>query len=360
MQSDAQSIASEFDDEVATAVKTSVFSVNSLPTRQRFPVWRASLASIFDIERLPSTPMNGFHGELDAVSFGGLFVARTKSVSLLWDRSSSTIARDGMDHFMVQLVENGRMKIKGDGPERTIRPGQIFIRDLREDSRSETTDFTNLSLILPRSVLEPFLRAPDDQHTRVLSEREPLVALLREHMRSVMRHGPRMSVSEAREVAPATAAMVAACLNAGLEDREGLGEGVGRAMVSLLKSHIEDHLTDRSLTTDRLARDFGLSRSKLYRMFQPLGGVASYVRERRLRYAMSVLMDATQAGTPIYLIATRAGFGDETDFSRAFRRRFGFTPRDVRRTALADGAGSEAIEGVDRRYEGWLHNLAAA
>lgn len=365
MQADGESVkvlgdSHEITAENMPAVMNAVFSVNGLPARQRFPIWRESLASIFDIERLSNTPMNGFQGELDALFFGGLFVSRTKSVSQLWERSSRTIARDGMDHFMIQLFEHGGMKIKGDGGDRTIRPGQIVVYDLREDSLSETTDFTNLSLILPRSVLEPFLRAPDDQHTRVLSEREPLVALLREHMLSIMRHGPRMSASEAREVAPATAAMVAACLNSDLEDRDGLGEGVGRTMVSLLKSHIEDHLTDRALTTDRLARDFGLSRSKLYRMFQPLGGVASYVRERRLRYAMAVLMDADQAGTPIYLIATRAGFGDETDFSRAFRRRFGCTPRDVRRSALTDDTVGKAIDGVDRRYEGWLHNLSAA
>lgn len=347
-------------DGGAEVVRTSVFTVDHLPPKSRFSVWRESVSSIFDVERLPETDPEGFSGRIDSMVFGGMFLAQTRSGQLLWDRSARTIARDGMDHYMLQVYLEGGMAFERQGVEYELCPGQMIVYDLREDFHSRTGDFANISLLLPRTTLEPFLRAPDDQHARVLSEREPVVALLREHMISLMRHGPRMTAVQAREVVPATAAMTAACLNAGLHDRPGLVEGVGRTMLSLLKAHIEEHLTDRGLTTDRLARDFNLSRSKLYRLFQPLGGVASYVRERRLRYAMAELMDPTRTSVPIYLIAARAGFGDETDFSRAFRRRFGCTPRDVRRSSIEAASQSPmGGDGVDRSYEAWLRDLAA-
>ena len=60
---------------------------------------------------------------------------------------------------------------------------------------------------------------------------------------------------------------------------------------------------------------------------------------------------------PIYEIALRAGFSSETTFGRAFRQRYGVTPREVRYRGAAS-RHQTADEGPDRRYEDWLHHLA--
>jgi AraC-like DNA-binding protein len=347
------------------SIDRSVFTVNALPRQDRFEVWRTSLGTVFEIEG-PSRIDGGgasksksptFSGSLEALLFGGMLLVRVRSSGFSWRRSARMIARNGLDHIVLKVQETGQTAYETGGASGVLMPGQVVVSDLREEMASESGAFGCLSLVLPRRTLEPFLRVPDDQHGRLLSEREPLVALLRDHLKGLMTHGQGITLEGAKDVVPATSALAAACLNAGLDDRPGLIDGMGRTALSMLKSHIEENLTDRGLTTDRLARDFGLSRSKLYRLFNPLGGVASYVRERRLRHAMSVLMDHDQAAVPIYLIATGAGFGDETDFSRAFRRRFGVTPRDIRREGALRDEDVAETPGVDRRYEGWLRHL---
>ncbi|WP_274533566.1 helix-turn-helix domain-containing protein [Methylobacterium sp. Leaf113] len=52
------------------------------------------------------------------------------------------------------------------------------------------------------------------------------------------------------------------------------------------------------------------------------------MRERRLLHALRLL---TRSGTRprISAVAYAVGFSDEKTFSRAFRRRFGFLPRDA-------------------------------
>jgi AraC-like DNA-binding protein len=92
-------------------------------------------------------------------------------------------------------------------------------------------------------------------------------------------------------------------------------------------------------------------------MFEPVGGIAQYIRDRRLRRAMLELRSELFRHCPIYEIALRAGFSSETTFGRAFRQRYGVTPRDVRYRA-ADIQESAANDGLDRRYEDWLLHLA--
>src|SRR5690606_4332330 len=127
---------------------------------------------------------------------------------------------------------------------------------------------------------------------------------------------------------PATTALVAACLNAAADDAPGGEAAVALPSLVTARRLIEASLSDDRLTPDRLAQRLGVSRAKLYRMFEPIGGIAQYIRDRRLRRAMLELRDVEFRRYPIYEIALRAGFSSETTFGRAFRQRYGITPRE--------------------------------
>jgi hypothetical protein len=47
--------------------------------------------------------------------------------------------------------------------------------------------------------------------------------------------------------------------------------------------YIGDNFTARDLGAAKLAATFGLSRASLYRLFEPIGGVASFIRTRSAR-----------------------------------------------------------------------------
>ena len=80
---------------------------------------------------------------------------------------------------------------------------------------------------------------------------------------------------------------------------------------------------------DELCRDLAVSRSRLYRLFEPLGGVVHYIRHRRLLDAHAALADVEDR-RPIVAIAAERGFIDPAEFSRAFKREFGYRPSDAR------------------------------
>ena len=94
---------------------------------------------------------------------------------------------------------------------------------------------------------------------------------------------------------------------------------------------VEANLGARDLGVDKLATTFGLSRASLYRLFEPVGGVASYIRTRRLARARQELTAPGLEDRRIGPIAYRAGFQSIPAFNRAFRAAYGQTPRSARK-----------------------------
>ena len=87
---------------------------------------------------------------------------------------------------------------------------------------------------------------------------------------------------------------------------------------------------DSRLTLASLARASRLSPYYFLRMFQLVTGVTphQYILRMRLRDAAARLRSETEK---ILDIALDSGFGDVSNFNRAFRTEFGTTPRVYRR-----------------------------
>jgi len=90
-----------------------------------------------------------------------------------------------------------------------------------------------------------------------------------------------------------------------------------------------EHRPDANLSLAVLAQESGLSPYHFLRTFERLTGVTphQYVLRARLRAAATRL--ATEAGRVID-VALDSGFGDVSNFNRAFRTEFGVSPRAYR------------------------------
>src|SRR3546814_15859741 len=91
-------------------------------------------------------------------------LARTCTKRQQWIRSSRTIARDSMDHYMVQLFESGGQTTRFDGESAAMHAGQIIVCDLQRTMDNATTDLQNLSILVPRPLLESRLDRPYAVH----------------------------------------------------------------------------------------------------------------------------------------------------------------------------------------------------
>lgn len=96
--------------------------------------------------------------------------------------------------------------------------------------------------------------------------------------------------------------------------------------------YIEKNLTDPDLSVRSIAMALGCSSRTLHKLFEGESHtVARIIWERRLERSRSELSDPALAERSITEIAHHWGFSDSQHFSRAFKGRFGSTPRECRR-----------------------------
>jgi transcriptional regulator GlxA family with amidase domain len=107
------------------------------------------------------------------------------------------------------------------------------------------------------------------------------------------------------------------------------------ALRAAVLRHVQDHLTDSSLSVTGVCRRFAISPRTLHNLFADVDETfAATVRGLRLDRCAKALADPTTTGT-IAEIAAAHGFDDATTFTRAFRRRFGSRPSDLRGAAVS-------------------------
>lgn len=110
-----------------------------------------------------------------------------------------------------------------------------------------------------------------------------------------------------------------------------------RAHLRRLRQAIESQMSDPGLSLRRLADSEGVTPRYLQRLFRANGETFSgYLRMRRLERCRLDLTSPQHATRSIPEIYSRWGFKGATQFSRAFRQRFGVCPRQVRGQARVD------------------------
>ena len=111
------------------------------------------------------------------------------------------------------------------------------------------------------------------------------------------------------------------------------------ARLSVIKSDILNNVRQHTLSIHGTASRHGISARYIRQLFAADGtSFADFVLDQRLAAVHLMLSDVRFADRTISAIVFEAGFGDVSEFSRAFQRRYGVTPSDVREAARLKSA----------------------
>ncbi len=330
----------------------------------QFDAWHESISVIFETSPLPEVRADtGFAASVDAYHLGGLMVTRVDFDGQRFQRDRRKITLDGLDHYLVQLYATGGLTGSAGERERVLDGGDVQILDLARLNLTQTRASRTIGVIVPRETLGAALPDTNDLHGLVLRGHAGTGGLLADYMRSLSARADDITQGDAPDIARATTDMIAACFRSTAATMTRARSVLERTLLERIQRHIEAALRSPELGPQVLCMAFRISRTQLYRLFEPLGGVAAYVQERRLARACAELADPAKAGRKIYDIAYDWGFVNEAHFSRAFRRAFGITPGDVRAggaSGLAPAESSLADQGSERAYRDWLRDLRHA
>jgi|GEM_PF-6416856 len=222
------------------------------------------------------------------------------------------------------------MRQRSGDTDTEILPGAPYVFSMADPFESERSGpaVDWMGLYLPRDAvpeLEAALGAAANGRLH-----GPMARVLHDLLDGLAERLPDLSAAEAPHLAAALEALLRGACPDGVDGASRALAGAGQ--LARLRRLIRENLGLATLGPDRLCRMAGVSRSQLYRLFEPLGGVARSIQRERLRCAFRRLADPTEQRS-IAAIAEALGMFDPSTFSRAFRQEFGCPPGQVRAAA---------------------------
>lgn len=320
-------------------------SANAGPGRDPYDFWREMVFYDFDADPLGGEAARTFSaGGMAAVS-NAAQLRSWRSDAMTGRRTRTHIEQDGGDNVSIGLVVSGERRAEeADGETLLARAGEAFVYDAARTSRLGWSGHEGLHLTLARPVLMRVFGAdlPSVAELTRLVNASPMLPLLREQMVAAARTIPSLAVPE-RAFALEQAMRLASFLLLRAAAVRPDDPGAARADVyATALQQIERHMASPGLSPAALAARLGCSRSTLYRAFADRGEtVAEAIQRIRFERARLELL-ASGPEIPVSEVALRCGLFDPVNFSARFRRRFGYSPTELRAPSTA---GRRAVSG---------------
>jgi AraC-like DNA-binding protein len=242
-------------------------------------------------------------------------------------RTHDMAQADAHDGYLFVFLRDGSWSGDADGVSLVAGPGELIVLDLTHPATADTTDVDSVTVVVSRNAIEAATPEPPAVHGHVLGGAAG--RLLAEHLLSLVHHLPAIEEKAAPAVIQATVNLIAASFASIISQGEPRSAASARHRARV---HINQNLTLQDLSAETISRKLAMGRSALYRAFAPFGGVQAYLRKRRLEAAHALLVDPKEQRS-ITEIAYAFHFVSMSHFSRAFRSRFGYSPRQARQGA---------------------------
>jgi AraC-like DNA-binding protein len=342
------------------ALEPLVFSTRELEPTQQFAAWQAHVAPLVDV-RLPDNKSgdDGFPADHVAWNLGRMLIVQQTVPAHSYARSAAKLRSSSIDHWFIVLPRSGRAWTEVDGRVVESHPGGVEIRSLGYPFRGRATDSQSLCLYLPRDLFTDTAAPFDARNNSVLSDN--FANLLLGYVNGIEARLRNLAAEDLPRVVQATRDMIIAGLSSPAEHDAAFEHLTGVALMERARRYIQSHLEAPDLTPETLCRALGVSRSRLYQLFEPSGGVVHYIQRRRLLAAHAALSDPVDIRR-IIDIAEAVGFSSSANFSRAFSKEFGYSPREARNAeAWLRPAHPNSLADHEKAgsFEDWLKALGS-
>jgi len=341
-------------------IETSYFNTRGIAPAGRFSAWRENIGVVFDVSSYDERSEERFFALVDSFLLDGILINHCKLGAQQFSRSPARIARDGIDHYQLHVFLRGSVEMECGQLSVSARKGDFVVLDHGDTFSSRTTDYEILNVFIPRRRLAPLLNAPDSTHGHVFDSGCGVGLLLRDYVVALCRASQELTLADAPIAARSLIELAALAMNGTRVDLHPPPAFADHALLLKAQMFIKDSLALASLGPGLVAQAIGVSRARLYRIFESCGGIATYIREMRLRRAFTDITSPSHHHRQIADIAYGWGFSDPAHFSRCFRARFGVSPTDIRsEKAVCQAAGIRIDEEFgDTKYAFWIANIA--
>lgn len=324
-----------------------VIDTDDIPQRDRFDVWRDAFSRVHDVV-VKQDVREDFRASCRTVAVRettfGVYEAPARRIV----RTDSHRSKQDLDHWVVKVPLHGGIKGRQRGKPYHIGAGQVWLGTMADGYEEAHCAGELVMAVLPRSSL-PFV---DERNTRRLLNGAQ-ADFLRDLLLSVCGLLAKATTEDAMMFEQTFRHVLESAMRGG----DG-GPGAEDRRMRRIDEVLRSEIGSARLSVSRICELAGVSRSTLYRLFSERGGVESHVTGLRLDLIRRDLEAPSLGMYSISQIAQRRGMHNASSFHRAFHRRFGCTPGDIRAGAGVPLSPQHPQEPIQPRqaapFLGWL------
>ena len=308
-----------------------VLSTAQVDARDRLAYWTDAVCDAY-VQLDCSVPSDeAVSGEIRINTLATLELSKVTATAQRVRRTPSLIARAAEDYFLVSIQIAGVGVVRQDGREAVLAPGDFALYDsTRPYELDFAADFQQYVLMLPRPTLHAAPRRTETLTARPVRGSRGAGHLTIQMIRTLGETLDELEPASAAAVAQSVEHIVMAGLST-LDAAAPAPEPEQAARREQVKACARARLHDPGLTVATLAAALHTSVSTLHRAFadEPYT-ISEWIWAQRLDGVRADLCNPALRARTLTELAFSWGFVDASHFSRAFKARFGCSPRELR------------------------------
>lgn len=311
---------------------STILTTDAVDPSDRVAYWTDMICNVYVQLSCDPRLTSDFAGSIQKHTLPSLDMSIVSSRAQSVLRTSSLISKSSDDCFLVSIQTKGVGVVRQDGRDAVLRPGDFALYDSsRQYELQFEQDFEQIVLKLSGDSLRNAVRDTGALTASKVSGESGAGHLMINMLKTLRDNISSLEPASALAVAEGVKSILVAGLQTLPSAKRPSISNLAAFHMGRIKSMVEEHLNDADLSVASIAEHLGLSSGHVHRLFKDeASSLSHYIWNKRLEACSRDLIDPRQGASSVGEIAYRRGFNDAAHFSRAFRKRFGCSPRDWR------------------------------
>ncbi len=323
------------------------FSTESFSPHEQFDAWCEFSSGMANLEA-DAPPHDGFLARSEIYQLGSTFLTNYTLPALKIDYGNTAIRRSRLDHWCLGVVTGGSLLVDSNKRGFGAKAGDIAMYSYAMPFAGKLHGAEYSSLFFSRDEFWDIADELDRASQLLLAG--PMSQIVGDFILSVKARAHSLTATDAAAVNAAFGPLVRAMVRQTPATLEAARAPIEAAQFDRVRRFIAENLKSPDLTPDAICARVGISRRKLFYLFQQHGGVATYIRNRRLAACHHLLANSGERKL-LSQVAYEYGFSNAAAFSRQFQDRYGFSPRNARSSNVDNPRGRLATGDI---FVDWL------
>lgn len=297
--------------------------------------WNQLLEDTFGSVSAQARWSSDFYAHMEARNIGEVMMVRCTSAPARVDHDPARLPKVAAGSFIIKTQLVGRTKLSCGGSYLTLNPGDYVICDsARRYVLDLEGDTSIISVPVSGQYLKQFTPFPEDVSFRKAAKQNPIRQVAFDYLDSLWRNNAAELSDFARSKLASTFLELAVLSIADESSQSSAAPSQSaRQLFERTCYFIESGIGSQAMKPKAVAHEMGVSLRHLQGVFAQNGWtVSDFISHCRLVQAERLLSSSRYSGRSVGEIAFSLGFNSQAHFSRAFKAKFGRSPRETRQS----------------------------